>query len=231
LASGDVTQARWAALLKRMMATKGPDPGRFITPTINGTFELTDKYKPEDRVSRGERMFGGGGQEVNAVANPQQGIIQNPPNSGRITIVKRVTWALNMPTATIQPGIAYLGIVAPQAITTVTGSPLSRFFDGRAGFGNVPGAVATSVLAGQNTIYNSFSNFALASCYVQAIFPAAATTPFLFALDEANVVLPPGSVAGVSLGSDTAATGTYSWFWWAECYERVVDPSELIPPP
>jgi hypothetical protein len=229
LASGDVTQARWAALLKRMMALKGLDAGRAVSPVIQPTYELSDAYKPEDRICRGDHLTSWGGQFSNPAAGSfALADLVNPGTTGRLCVIKRVTFSGIMPTSAQQPGNVFLGIAHINNFGGLLGTAgIPK--DGRAPTfvtNNSTCSLFTGTWAG-----SSVNAFLSGGIYGFQVAPAAATAPYLYTIDNLDIVLVPNTQVGFTFAADAAIVTTYTWNLLIEGYERVLDPAELIPPP
>lgn len=222
---GDITQLRFAQFLKSYLGLKAIDPGRFSGGVVAPVVPLMDPgYAPENRLPRGERLFGGGTPlMINSTTVPTQGIVANP-GQGRLVVVKRITWSFLQPTSAVQPGVSYLGV------THVFGPPLpgglltASLKDGRA---SAAFTGTTTTFGSQPANYTSISTYAGVAVWAANIFPGAAQVPTIFILDGLDLVIPPNSLIGVDLRSDTVPTANYTWTFFAEGYERTVAPEEL----
>lgn len=228
----DVTQLRFAALLKQAFGLKTADPGRILGPVITPVISTVDAYVPEFRLSRGERMWGGGANPQNGVgANFSQFVVYNPPGSNRMGVIKRVTFSGAVPTAAAQPGILSLYAFAPNTSATSGTARNLVFKDGR-----LPQNVAGQIPALQGLVGTGLGPSALdtldQTCiWVQQVIAGAAATPFSVLVDQLDLVLPPGTRGAFALTADTNTVTAYSWNVFVEGYERVVDPNELLTAP
>jgi len=225
----DVTQLRFAQQLKRALGLKAVDPGRSVNPTIAATYGLGDKYAPETRADRGERSFSLIGQFTNTSAvNFGAGAFENPLGSGKLIVVRRFTWNLNLPTATNQPGEVSLGYIVTNTLTGAGISANPGFKDGR-----VTAAYGLKDIAiGFNGFTTGTSGFtSVGFTWGQVLFPQAATVVTTVVTDEADVVLGPGSAARVQLISSVRPAATYNWNVVLEGFIRTADQGELLPPP
>ncbi len=226
-----VTQLRFATALKQILGLRVSDPGRVVAPTIAPTLEVQDVYRPEARLSRGERSFGIGvnltnASGVNGFAFAQ---VYQVAGSNRLTVIKRVTLSLNLPTATVAPGNVFFGILRPD----ITGSgPFNPGVpkDSRVSIGLSQTVLSTSLLAVTGQPSQAPPN--TTGVYVCLFFPGAATVPTIHQVDNLDIVLFPSARTLFMFASDnnTAAPG-YTYNVFCEGYERAIDPSELLAAP
>jgi hypothetical protein len=197
--------------------------GQAIAPS----FDIADPYQPENRASRGEKSFG----VVNNVSNVAatsfgvNGFV-NPINSGRISILKRVTWSLNLPTAANQPGNIWASITVPavQASSpTIFGQPKDTRWSIQTG---VQTGLASGILAGSTGIAGVVNG----SLYAVQVFPGASTVPTIITADNLDIVVTPGWQVLVTFRGDTLPVATYTWTVLIEGFERTADPMEFVPP-
>jgi hypothetical protein len=228
----DITQLRYAQLLKRVFGIKTVDPGRVVAPVIAAGYELQDTYKPESRLDRGEKLWGGGIIATNNVAGFQNVGLTNLPGSGKLTVVRRMTISFTLPTTATQPGNAFFAILAPTvgnagALSQACTLKDARYIASAGGvnisstqvysFGN-SGAGAIPLV---NTLYATALTFGA----------AVGTTPFQLVIDNLEIVLSPNTQLVCELGASVLPTATWTWLLWCEGHERIADPNELITPP
>jgi len=223
----DVTQLRFAQLLKRAFGVKAMDPGRVLSPIVTASHEIADTYQPENRASRGEKLFGMTNQYTNAVGGFGIAVFVNPTGSGRIAVMKRVTWSLNLPTAATQPGAIAFSIGIPQVAGATVPLIFGQVKDSR--FAILTGTV-TAVASGLQTSTTGVSGFLNTTLYAVQVFPGAATVPTYHQVDNLDIIVPPGWLNAILFRGDTLPTGTYTWTVCVEGYERTADPNELLVP-
>lgn len=218
----DITQGRYQQLVKKVFGLKGGDATRQVLNPVQTSYELQDTYRPEDRASRGERVFGMGATPSNVAATSFGAAnFCNPAGSGKICVIKRATWSLLLPTAANQPGVTFLSIGAqgfgtPSTTAFLKDTRWTAFGGAKTSSGFVIQAVGT------------FGSQAPISTYYVAVFPGAATVPFIHQVDNLDMVLVPNSSFNFLFASDTNPVGTYTWNIHVEGYERVGDPNELL---
>ncbi len=226
-----VTQLRFATGLKQLLGLRTSDPGRVVAPTIAPTLEVQDFYRPEARLSRGERNFGIGVNVTNATgANFSNVVIYQIAGSNRLTVVKRVTLSLNLPTATVAPGNVYFGILRPAgaALGSVQNPGVPK--DSRVSVGLNQTVLSTNVFPNPGQPASAPPN--TTGVYVCLFFPGAATVPTIHQVDNLDIVLFPGTQIVVAFGSDTNTVAPgYTYNVFCEGYERAIDPSELLAAP
>ncbi len=218
---GDVEQLRFAQLLKRLFGTRARDPGRNLSPLVAPTTDLQDFYQPENRANRGEKLFTVFATLTNlAATNFGVALLTNPVASGRIGVVKRVTWSGIAPTTTTQPGVTFLAISDPLALGAF-GVP-GVLKDSRYGVG------AQGTL-GFGSATTSVQPLNINSTYKVQFLLGAATTSFFHQVDNLDIVLSQGFHFNFHFTSDTLPAVTYTWNIQVEGYERTIDPNELNP--
>ncbi len=227
-----VTQLRFATALKQLLGLRVSDPGRVVAPTIAPTLEVQDVYRPEARLSRGERSFGIGINMTNATgAAFASCTLYQLANSNRLSVLKRVTLSLNLPTATVAPGNVYFGInrpiLSPSALTV---SNPATPKDARVSSGLSQSILSTNLLSQGGLPATAPPN--TTGVYVCLFFPGAATVPTIHQVDNLDVVIVPGTQVTIQFGSDTNTVAPgYTYNVFCEGYERAIDPSELLAAP
>jgi hypothetical protein len=222
----DVLQLRFATLLKQLLALKVSDPGRTLSGDIVPTFDLQDPYRPEQREPRGERLFGMVAQFSNTNATFNWGTVSTSPN--HLVVVKRLILSLNLPTSVVQPGNVYFAITGPSTPPANNPVQFARLKDSRyivitgggQGWSQLNGTSGGASALPSNASPLAFS-----------LFPGAAAVPTLIVVDNLDLVVFPNADVSFMLRSDTLATATYSWTLSLDCYERTIDPNELLSPP
>lgn len=228
---GQVTQTRFSSLLKRVMALKAVDPGQAVGPFIQPCTDVQDFDQPENRAIRGERLWGAGMQTSNVAANFSQINLINPVGSGKLLVLRRCTWAFNTPTAANQPGVVFIAIGFPTAITTqtITGGAQVKARDSRMIIPGALGSLGTSGFGTQTT--GTLSSFWGSATYYETVPMAAAAFYLRIQVDRLETVLSPGFYIGINFASDTLPVATLNWGVHCEGYERTLDPQEVIVPP
>jgi len=223
---GQVTQARYSSLLKRLFALKTVDPGASVGPFVAPSCEVNDAYLPEARALRGEKLFTGSTAETNTAA-VNFGVAQfgNPIGSGKVAVVRRVIWSFATPTAANQPGNFRLQL-SQQAGTAPAPTIFGTVKDSRYG-----GGLASQSTCGVQNANTGISGFPATALYQVVVVLGAAAGSVLHVADNLDIVVWPGFAFNISAVSDILPVGTYTWFATWECYERAFDPSELIVPP
>jgi hypothetical protein len=224
----DITNLRFAQFLKRTLGLKGIDPGRVVQTIVVPGMEMQDTYRPEMRSARGERSFCYYANHVNATASyVSENFGLGSSIANKIAIIKRVTWSLVMPTATVNPGSLWLGVTNAFASPPVFTSK-ATYKDSRYGTG---GVIAT--VAGTGVNVPTVSIPANAYQYWLQIFPTSvATDRFVHQVDQLDIVITPGTFVGIDLRGDTAIQvgQQYIWACTIEGYEYTADPAELLTP-
>jgi hypothetical protein len=225
--SANVTQLRFAQLLKSALGLKTSDPGRVVSPLVSPMFPLVDAYQPEMRLRRGERLCSGAFSMQNTTTVFQLLNLTMPVQGGRIFVWKRVTLSINVPTTTMQPGVCYWGIRQP-----ATNAPVPTFQlnlkDSR--YAANASSAATGALVSTSNIL-SFGTFNATAVYAEQLWPTTAVYNLQRQVDLVDVVIAPGNSTYVAVGFDTVPTAAYNWSVSVEGYEYVPDPAELLPPP
>lgn len=224
----DITQLRYQTLLKRLLGLKGGDSGgRLVSPEIAPSFEVNDQYQPEARYLRGERLYACAARTTNT--NPSTfGTIalQNPFGSGKVWVVRRITWSLLMPTSVVFPGVCFIALGRFSALAGGSVSNPNKAKDSRAAllFGVNADVGSCGLTTGFATGTNSaFEN---SSLFYESIQPGATAVPYVKTVDTLDLVLGPGSQLAAFLGSDSLLTAAFNWNLAVEGYERVLDGNE-----
>ena len=215
-----------------MFAIKAADPGRTASPVIQPSYEVADSYRPEERLSRGERLFTLQNEHTNTNAvSWNVGYIMNPTGSNKAFVIKRVTWSFNQPTSAQQGGNWGVFILYPSPIGTFSLGAQGRFKDSRVAVGT--GQLLTTFgMASQNPgTFATWQAIYSISVYVVKLFPGAATVPTIHQVDNLDIVLYSGSQTAICLAGDTLPTATYLYTTCVEGYERNADPAETTVPP
>lgn len=226
----EITNLKFAQLLKRKLGLKAIDPGRNTTPLVAPTYQLTDSYAPENRGDRGERLFSMfSGESVNSGANGFNMMQVICPTAGRAAVIRRMTFAAQIPTSTNQPG--NLLLLAGHNMTsnpqTIGSFALAK--DSRAAYTNTltTGNAVISNVAGATSALIQTSSWGI------WIAPQAAIlSNFYQVVDNLDIVLWPGNGASFGIRGDTNAVAGWSYFVGVEGYEFTPDASEVsaIPP-
>lgn len=219
----DITQLRFAQLLKRTLGLKAIDPGQVIAHQLVGTYDIQDTYRPEHRADRGERLLSMGIQISTTTTNC---VLANliAPAGGRTFVLRRAWFNLNLPTATTQPGQVYALIGGVNPATAPTQQAVSK--DTR-----TPALSLATGLNVQNFTTLGPAAVIVNSMWFQQLFPQAALTPTTIVVDTLDVVLSPGNQVTVGLRADTFPTAGYNYNVFVEGYEYVPDVAELTAPP
>jgi len=223
----DITQPRFGSLLKRVLAVKTADVGRHVGTIIQPTTDISDVYRPESRGDRGEQLQKLGNQISSTTASFGTGELSNPATSGRLFVVKRVTWMGTAPTTTVQPGNVWLSILVsfnPVTAVLSTGAQKdSRFAQSKPtpSFGLNPSTQAVTSFVG--AVQNS--------AYIKLLILGAAQGDLFHQVDNLDISIWPNGFASFRIQGDTLPTAGYSWAVTVEGYERSVDPAEQLPPP
>ncbi len=225
-----VTQLRYATALKQLLGLRVSDPGRVVAAALAPTLEVQDTYRPETRLSRGERSFGIGINVTNATgANFSSTVLYQLQNSNRLTVLKRVTLSLNLPTATVAPGNVYFGILRPASSGFGAVNPATPK-DARVSVGLSQTVLSTNIFTVGGLTASAPPN--TTGVYVCLFFPGAATVPTIHQVDNLDIVITPGTQVTLQFASDTNTVAPgYSYNVFCEGYERALDPSELLAAP
>jgi hypothetical protein len=226
----EITQLKFAQLLKRKLGLKAIDPGRVTAGTVQPIFELQDPaYAPENRADRGERLWTlSGGFSVSSGANGFNQVQVVSPVNGRATVVKRMTVSAVIPTSTNQPGLLALlaGMNMTQTPGTISTPPRTK--DSRAAF---PFSITTGYAIVPEAALGINTSINLSLWGMEIPPPAAATAYFSQIIDNLDIVLWPGTGAEFGIRGDTNAVAGWTWYFAIEGYEFTPDASEVSPLP
>ncbi len=222
---GDVEQLRFAQLLKRVFGTRAVNPGRILTPAVSPTTEVQDLYQPENRASRGEGLWGAMLATLpNTVANYSTLVVSNPAGSNKVTVLKKLTLSMLVPTSTVQPASMGFFVSTPGTPAQGGGSVNSRDSRRSSLFQNMPLATTyITITQGVNTL----DFFAAVSLWGFLIPTVAANNSLYVHRDEMDIVLLPNSNVNIGVRLTTLPTATWTYMVAVEGYERTIDPNEL----
>ncbi len=225
---GDVEQLRFAQLLKRVFGTRAVNPGRILTPAVSPTTEVQDFYQPENRASRGEGLWGAVLASLsNTVASFSTMSLSNPANSNKVTVLKKVTVSMLVPTATVQPASMAFMLSVPQTPSqggVVVNSRDSR----RSSLFQIGPPLSTTYITSTQGV-NTLDTFAAVSVW-GFLIPTVATNSTLYVhRDEVDYVLLPNTNVNIGIRLSTLPTATWTYMVAVEGYERTIDLNELNP--
>lgn len=215
----DITQLRFAQLLKAVLGLKAIDPARATTGTLAAAFEVQDQYRPELRLSRGEVAWGGA-QHVNntAATNFGQINISNPQNSGRLCVIEEIRLTGNVISAN-QGGVVFL--VAQRLIGGGTPTAFFAPRDFRTNSNQVP---VTGFLAQTTTAAVTFPT---ASPVVLEVASQTSGNAQVNLAVRCDIAIPPGQGLIAWMGSTILPAVTYGVTISFQGYERGAEPAEL----
>jgi len=221
----DITNLRFAQLVKAALGLKAIDPAQHTTGTVASTFDIQDPYRPDMRLTRGERSFSAMLGQTNTVPSFAISRFVNPAGSIRILVISKVKWSGFVPTTTNQPGRlwAVVQLVSGFTPTAPTGNP----HDGRIiqASGGGP-AIVSGFTTGTTGVFGvaSLSN---ATCiFAQEFVPGASNQPFSLEWST-DLTLSPNSGISISFVADTATVGAYNYTLGVEGFERIAEQAEL----
>lgn len=223
----DITQLRFAQLLKRLFGVKTSDPGRALMPGVIATAEVNDTYQPENRASRGEKLFGVLNNLSNIAATSfGLNVFIMPSGTNRIAVIRRATLSVLLPTAANQPGSLFFGARIPQpgsqSILVQCQAKDARF--------NIQSGGNTNLACGISNATAGILGWTNSTLHAVQLFPGAAAVPTIYVIDNLDIPVPPGFQVTFALAADALPVATYTYTLCLEGYERALDPNETLPP-
>ena len=215
-------QHRFSEMVKRVLNAKSTQAVFGLNQALSPTIDVQDGYRPEQRASRGERLWGCTLQLTQGIAANTSNImiLVNPPSSQRTTVLQRVTASLLVPTNVVQP-VDTVGffITRPQA-------------EGSVGAG-VSGKDTRNLLT-QSTQFTTRVNLAASNLQTLAVnsiwgcqVPILATTSaFVIQHEQEDVVLFPGFTCDIGFRVSAQPTVLWNYIVSLEGYERPFEAAE-----
>jgi hypothetical protein len=230
-----VTQLRWSGLVKRLFATKGSDPARDFAPSSVSTYELGDVYRPEDRLMRGDRVWGLNADLGATTIQFSFFMLVNLLTSGKIDVLRRLRFAGLLPTSTNQPGrvFAFCKFPQPAAANGILAGTNPNCTDGRVcgPLGTAPAVVTTGYNLNVTSVAIAAGTFLPTCVWAYELAPGGAAAPFSIVSPDLDVVLSPGMSVQFGLVATSLPAANWNSMVGFDGYERGVDPAELIAPP